>query len=363
MAPTDSSLPDYQNAPAKRMFGTIGDDFNTARDAYMRKVHPMDMATVGTAMANTYQGAAQDYEYRTIEEGRILWFRSQTFPVRNEAGKVATVVGLLEEITDRKEQEARRDVIERRERLTSLGSLVAGVAHEVNNPLTYLVGNVALARTEIARASSDNDGRSAEHLARADKLLVSAAGGGERIARIVKALRAVTQNRSGVERSVVDLNTLAANVRELMNANLPQGVTIDVLADAAEPQVMARSDELHQVVLNLATNAVQALGAKGGHVRITTTTEGPLAVLHVIDDGVGMSKETQRKLFTPFFTTKTEGTGLGLSIVHGIVRDHGGEIDVDSRLGVGTDFRLRLPLVATAPQATAVAPLATGARP
>src|SRR5205823_615129 len=113
--------------------------------------------------------------------------------------------------------------------------------------LTYLVGNLALARKEIERASSGPSAEAPDRLRRADKLLASAANGSERIARIVKALRAVTQHRSDAERAPVSLNALAVNVHELMNVNLPHNVKIELALDERDPHVLARSDELHQV--------------------------------------------------------------------------------------------------------------------
>lgn len=243
-----------------------------------------------------------------------------------------------------------RDVVARQEKLSALGSLVAGVAHEVNNPLTYLSGNVELALYDL----DDLEKRLAESgqpmpvdLSETRRLLTTALSGSQRIGEIVKALRAVARIKSGTDREMVPMNRIAQNVCELMRIGVPEQVVLQCEVQEQDPAVLGFSSELYQVVLNLAKNAVEASLPKGGTVVVAVKSTADRVELSVSDEGIGMSEDTRRRLFTPFFTTKgTSGTGLGLSIVNSIVRDHGGEITVDSVPGKGTTFRVSLPRAA-----------------
>jgi signal transduction histidine kinase len=218
---------------------------------------------------------------------------------------------------------------------------VAGVAHEINNPLTYLMGNMELAQTELERSS--RPGEAEERIARARHLLRTSVEGGERIAKIVRALRAVSRSQSQDEHAPVRLNAVAGDVHELMRTGIPPTLDLVVSLAKEDPVVQGNSSELYQVLLNLATNAIQAMGTRQGRVTIETRLDGDAAILSVHDDGPGIPGDVRGRLFTAFYTTKPEGTGLGLSLAHAIVREHGGEIEVESEPGRGAVFRVRLP--------------------
>jgi signal transduction histidine kinase len=240
-----------------------------------------------------------------------------------------------------------RDVVARQEKLSALGSLVAGVAHEVNNPLTYLGGNIELALLDLEDLQAryaDTGETPPMDLAETHRLLSTALGGAQRIGEIVKALRAVARAKGSAERERVPMNRIAQNVCELMRIGVPDRVVLRCEPDAQDPAVMGFSSELHQVVLNLAKNAVEATTEKGGAVVVSVGCTGDRVELRVADEGEGMTEEVRKRLFTPFFTTKgASGTGLGLSIVGSIVKEHGGEIAVESEVGKGTTFRVVLP--------------------
>ena len=243
-----------------------------------------------------------------------------------------------------------RDVVARQEKLSALGGLVAGVAHEVNNPLTYLSGNVELALfdlEDLERRYAATGEAPPIDVAETRRLLQTALGGAERIGEIVKALRAVARIRGNSEREVVHINKIVQNVFELMKIGVPDGVTLDCEPAAQDPTVVGFSSDLHQVVLNLAKNALEATAPRGGTVRVSVRPHADKVEIVVEDQGVGMSEETRRRLFQPFFTTKgANGTGLGLSIVNSIVKDHAGEILVESEEGKGSTFRVVLPRAA-----------------
>lgn len=243
-----------------------------------------------------------------------------------------------------------RDVVARQEKLSALGGLVAGVAHEVNNPLTYLSGNVELALLDLDDLERRYEATAEKppiDVAETRRLLQTALGGAERIGEIVKALRAVARIRGNSEREIVPINKIVQNVFELMKIGVPDGVTLKCEPAAKDPAVIGFSSDLHQVVLNLAKNALEATAPNGGTVTVRVEAKADKVEIVVTDEGVGMNDETRKRLFQPFFTTKgAHGTGLGLSIVNSIVKDHAGEIVVESAEGKGSVFRVVLPRAA-----------------
>jgi two-component system NtrC family sensor kinase len=227
------------------------------------------------------------------------------------------------------------------EKLAALGQLVSGIAHELNNPLTSIMGYAQLL---LGRGLAD------KHMAEAKKIFQEA----ERARRIVKNLlffaRETTPERSQVELNEVVERTLALRSYELKIENIV--IETDLFPNL--PPTMADPYQLQQVVLNLLVNAEQALmESRGcGTVKISTGyAGGDRLTLEVADDGPGMPAAIASRIFEPFFTTKPpgDGTGLGLSIVYGIVHQHGGEISLESRPGAGTKIRVELPLTAAAP--------------
>ena len=266
--------------------------------------------------------------------------------LRIVAGQAAHALESVEAITEAARQ---REAAMRQEKLSALGSLVAGVAHEVNNPLTYLQGNIELALMEVddlaAAAKEDEDEAATGRVQELQRLLSTALGGASRIGHIVKALRAVARSRSSVDLEDVSLDAVVQNVYDLMRVSLPESVELRVERGPGETRIRGSSPDLHQVVLNLAKNALEATAPKGGVVTLSVGRRDDRVELAVADDGPGIPEHVREKLFTPFFTTKgAAGTGLGLSIVQGIVKEHGGEVRVESSPSGGALFRVVFPL-------------------
>ncbi|OLC14356.1 MAG: hypothetical protein AUH29_10355 [Candidatus Rokubacteria bacterium 13_1_40CM_69_27] len=224
------------------------------------------------------------------------------------------------------------------EKVATMGSLLAGVAHELNNPLAVLMGQAHLLR-ELAKDSA--------LVQRAEKIHAAA----ERCARIVRNFLALARQRPP-ERGDVRLNQVAREAVELLAYELRTS-SVEVTLDLAEdlPTLWADSHQLHQVVVNLVGNAHQAMRHLASPRRIVFTTRlDPTrhrVRLEVADTGPGIPAEIRSKIFEPFFTTKPpgEGTGLGLSLCRGIIEAHGGTIEVESEPGRGTTFVIELPVL------------------
>ena len=220
------------------------------------------------------------------------------------------------------------------DRLSALGSMYAGLTHEINNPLGILSARVKLAMAALEKGPSEDLGKDLEVIDRQTT----------RIAGIIRSLLAFSR-KAEFQMRTVDVNAVVREVLSLVEGPLAkQGVLLE--ADLAEslPQVLASPDHLHQVLLNLVTNARDAM-PKGGRITVRTEGRGAFVVAEVSDTGHGLAPEVQEHLFEPFFTTKEvgKGTGLGLSVSYGIVSAHGGVLDASNAPGGGAVFRMSLP--------------------
>jgi PAS domain S-box-containing protein len=247
----------------------------------------------------------------------------------------------LREEADRQRAEAERAALEqaarRSEKLAALGTLAAGLAHELNNPIGIMSSRIELMLLE---------GHALPEEVRDDLEVLQRQA--HRVARITHGLLTFARHSSG-ERAPIDLNHVVRETLLLAERQITkEGVGVAVTLAPDLPAILGDADTLQQVVLNLVTNARDALAAGRGDIRIETRTrEGrrELVELVIADTGPGIAPEDVARIFDPFFTTKASGTGLGLSITHGIVREHGGTIDVESAPGKGTRFVLAFPAI------------------
>jgi len=243
--------------------------------------------------------------------------------------------------TDVTEMKRQREALYQSEKLNALGTLLAGVSHELNNPLSIVVGQSSLLQETAADEATR---RRADRIARA----------ADRCSRIVRTFLAMARHAEP-QRRAVDLNGLVTDALEVTGYALKSG-DIDVATDLAGdlPPVWGDPDQLAQVVMNLVVNAQQALMERPGPRRLTVASrprsgDGTVA-LTVRDNGPGIPEAVRSRIFEPFFTTKPDGvgTGIGLAICRGIVDGHGGQLSVGEAAGGGAEFRVVLPAAAPA---------------
>ena len=270
-------------------------------------------------------------EHETLRRGRVV--QNVKGSVLRQHGQPAGAVLLIEDITDRValERSTRQS-----EKLAALGTLAAGIAHELNNPIGIISSRIEImlldAESNPLPAGVSEDLRVLHRHA-------------QRVARIAQGLLSFAR-QAPVERGRVDLNTLVEETLLLMEGPvIKRGITLKRMLTPGLPPVWGDANALQQVVINLLTNARDAL-ADGGEIVVETGTaagQPDAARLVVRDNGPGIARDVVSRIFDPFFTTKAGGTGLGLSVSYGIVREHKGSLDVKSRPGEGTTFTVTFP--------------------
>ena len=265
-------------------------------------------------------------------------------PLRDASGEITGAIGVALDITDRKQMEAK---LTQAERLASMGTLAAGVAHEINNPLTYVMANIGFVAERLSKLKPFPAVAFDQQIEELGTALSEAQEGAVRVRQIVRDLK--TLARGDEEHyGPVDISRVIETSIGMVAADIR--AKADLVIDLGEtPPVEASESRLGQVLVNLLVNAAQAItegGAAANRIRIATRTDAVgRAVISVSDSGSGIPPEVLGRIFDPFFTTKPVGvgTGLGLFICHGIVKALGGEITVESKLGAGTTFRILLP--------------------
>jgi PAS domain S-box-containing protein len=309
-------------------------------------LHPEGSATTAAVWDEFLSGAmpALDGEWKVRDgDGSVRWVRLRALCVRDGAGRPVRLAGSVSDIDAQKRFEA---ALAQARRLEAMGTLAGGIAHDFNNILGAILGY-----GEMALRGANHDSR----LRRDVQNIITA---GERGRCLVE--RILTFSRSGAaERIAVHVEQVVREAVRMLLGSLPANITLDVRLSAGRAAMLGSASQVHQVVMNLASNAIQAMPG-GGTVRIALhaaalpavliastgrVAAGDYLVLQVADDGCGVEPDHLDRIFDPFFTTKDVGvgTGLGLSLVHGIVLDVGGAIDVVTSVGAGSSFTVYLP--------------------
>ncbi|MBI4774248.1 MAG: PAS domain S-box protein [Deltaproteobacteria bacterium] len=287
------------------------------------------------------------------KDGSRIWGEVTTRPFRDKNGRFAGIHGITRDISERRRSEAEKARLESQlrqsQKMEAIGTLAGGIAHDFNNILGAIIGYVELALDEIP------DGLSAR--GDLEQVLKSAHRAKELTYRILSFSR-----RTDPERKPLQVGSIVEETMKLLRASIPTTIKIHQKLEANAGTVLADPTQVHQLLLNLCTNAAHAMRKKGGVLgvrldRVAVDGKAPAkhielkrglyCRLNVFDNGEGMSEETLHRIFEPFFTTKEsgEGTGMGLAVVHGIVKSHDGAITVHSSPGIGSTFSVYLPLV------------------
>ncbi len=307
-----------------------------------RLIHPDDWPRVNEPYMLGFPNDTISIEHRVVRpDGETYWIYSRGAALRDENGALVMLSGIHMDITGRKRAEEElarsRDALMQSEKLAAMGAMLAGVSHELNNPLAAIVGQAEMLQ-EDARGSSFEE--------RARKIGAAA----ERCARIVQTFLAMARRREA-RAELVNMNDLIASSLELTEYALrTAGIAVRVNFGTGLPPVSGDKDQLHQVLVNLIVNAQQAMEKGETFEKVltvrTSVDQAGRILVDVTDTGPGIPENIRQRIFEPFFTTKRAGggggTGIGLSFSQGIVEAHGGALQVEpSRRGA--HFRIALP--------------------
>ena len=322
---------------------------------WLESIHPEDRERVRQAAITKQTRGDYDETYRiTRPDGAVRWIRDRAFPIRDQAGAVYRVVGTAEDITEYRTLE---EQFRQAQKMEAIGTLAGGVAHDFNNMLAAINGYA-----ELALVSLKDNPDVREHL----RAVLQA---GSRATDLVRQILAFSRQHQP-QRRPIQLRPVVAESLKLLRAAIPSTIEFDTTLAADAPTVLADATQIHQVLMNLGTNAWHATNDRTGRLQVKLekcVVDAALAAVQprlrpgiytrvsVSDTGCGMDQATRRRIFEPFFTTKPpgEGTGLGLAVVHGIMDSHDGAVTVHSQPDAGTEFRLYFP--AHAGDATALA--------
>jgi len=324
--------------------------------AYMALVYPDDRANLDQAIQTVLKQGSGTYTSRhriTAPDGSLHWMEGKGRLDSDEHGKPFRLAGTLVDISARLQSDERNEQLQAQlrqaQKLEALGTLAGGIAHDFNNILGAII-----AYTQIAQLDNPDN---VELQGQLGEIMVASARATNLVQQILSFGR-----RQRQERKACSLSPVFRDVITLLRSTLP--ATIEIREDVAPnlPEVMADPLQMHQVLMNLCTNASHAMRGRGelrldlSRYRLATDAVSPHVELRpgsylrvsITDNGEGMEEQVLSRIFEPFFTTKGAGSGLGLSVAHGIIKEHEGTITVQSQVGKGTTFSIYLPALAPA---------------
>lgn len=283
-------------------------------------------------------------EFRNKKKsGELFWELASISPIRDTSGAITHLLAVKENITERKALEQQ---LLQAQKMESLGTLASGVAHDFNNILGIIIGYASLLDQKL-----NDPVRRATYL----EAIVKAA---ERGAGLVRQILTFAR-KSDFTLEKVSVNSIIGELAKMLGETFPKTITLSLQLEKALPLLAVDRTQLHQALLNLCVNARDAMGEKGSLTLSTRLVDGSVLThrfsaaagksyveIAVSDSGIGMDENTKRRIFEPFFTTKEvgRGTGLGLSVVFGVVQEHQGYLDVESEVGIGSTFKIWLPV-------------------
>jgi PAS domain S-box-containing protein len=353
MATLDWSRTIYVSPAFERITGITLDEAYRDPRVFLEIVHQDDMSLVKSVI-ETIQEQDMEFEFRIIrKDGSMRWISFRSSLIIDEQGNPLYLTGIAEDITERKLSEEERNTYEARlmrsQKLEAIGTLAGGIAHDFNNILSAIIGYSELSLDDLPQDSTVRD--SIHEILKA----------GDRARDLVKQILTFSRKME-TEYRPIRIQVIAREALKLLRSSIPSTISITEHIDPDASPVLADASQIHQIIMNLCTNAYHAMLPAGGEMTISLEQlfldseftalhpglhEGIYLRLVVSDTGCGMDAETLKRIFDPFFTTKEkgQGTGLGLSTVHGIVSSLGGAVVATSTIAGGSTFEVYIPVI------------------
>ncbi len=339
---------DLVSGQVKNIIGYGQEDFLKDPELWFRIIHPDDAPVVSRfapGLIEKQEKTTRYYRIRHKETGEYRWLEDKVIPIIDDKGHITGLFGVARDITERKRLE---EQLLHSQKMEAIGQLAGGVAHEFNNILTAIIGygNILLMKMKGDDPLRHN----------VEQILASS----ERAAGLTQGLLTYSRKQITAPRPE-NLNDMVKKTEGLLLRIIGEDIELRTVLSGEELTVMADRGQMEQVLMNLATNARDAM-PDGGSLTISTELveidmefinihgygePGMYALISVADTGIGIEKKMMEKIFEPFFTTKEigKGTGLGLAMVYGIIKQHDGYINVYSESGKGTTFKIYLPVI------------------
>ncbi|MFZ6031768.1 MAG: sensor histidine kinase [Melioribacter sp.] len=355
----------YHGPGCAAVTGYSSEDYQKDPELWYRMVHPDDRPAVLKQAEDALAGKdVEPLEHRIIHrDGSIRWVKNSIVLSKDEYGNVIYYDGLINDITELKKAqelaESKQKQLIQADKMVALGTMVSGIAHEINNPNNFILLNAQFLKKAfddilpvLKEYATDHDDYYVAGIPseKAFKKIVNALDGiiegSTRIEKITNNLKEFAKKDSGCLDQTVDLNK-AIEKAVMITSNLIKKSTgnFKVNYNAEMPYIKGNSQQIEQVMINLIANACQALPDKNRGIEVSLYRKDNYAAVEVKDEGTGIDEENIKFIFDPFFTTKRNsgGTGLGLYVSYNIIKNHGGDIIVESD-GNGTKFIILLPI-------------------
>ena len=333
-------------AELEALYGLAPGSFDGKYDGWIQTIHSDDRVKTEQELWQAVKtGQGLDTEFRiTCPNGEIRWIAVKSSLFHDNAGKPLRMIGIHMDITEKKQLEAQ---FLRAQRLESLGTLASGIAHDLNNILTPILGVAQLLPLKLPNLNEQNQ-----------RLLQTLETSARRGAELIRQILSFARGVEG-KRVCLQINHLLLEIEKIIQQTLPKSIDIHTDSPPNLWTISGDATQLHQILMNLCVNARDAM-PQGGTLQISAenllideqyakmhldASVGPYVVVTVADTGTGIPSDILHRIFDPFFTTKEvgKGTGLGLSAVLGIVKSHGGFVDVQSEVNQGSQFKVFLP--------------------
>lgn len=330
----------------KAMFGYGGKEISSHAAGRHMLLHPFDAIQYLDHFQKYLNKGVSSHEFKyriRCKDNTYKWILDRTIVIeKTEQEKPLRVIGICTDISGRKRDEAD---IAHKQKMATIGTLSGGIAHDFNNMLGTIIGYAEMARDELPPGSMTQEC--------IDQILIA----GNRAKSLIQQIISFISHNE-IDRKPLSIIPVIHEVIEFLRRTLPATIRVTQEINITDELILADPTQIHQVLMNLCTNAVQAMRDKEGHLKISldkievaendacswgTLTPGAYLMLKVSDTGHGIASSIQDKIFKPFFTIQGEASGMGLAVVHNIVKSYGGHITVESKEGQGSVFTIYFP--------------------